>query len=68
MPKMLLEDIDWAIEVISANKLYSGNMDNIKFNQDRAEIKAWMDTINLVAVPVSEEEKDRLEEFEERYK
>ena len=68
MPKMLLEDIDWAIEVISANKLYSGSLDNIKFNKERTEIKAWIDLINLDAVPISEEEKERLDEYEERYK
>lgn len=65
---MLLEDIDWAIEVISANKLYSGSLDNIKFNKERTEIKAWIDLINLDAVPISEEEKERLDEYEERYK
>jgi hypothetical protein len=68
MPKMLLEDIEWAIEVISANKLYSGNLDNIKFNQDRPEIKAWMDKINLISIPISEEEQLRLEEYEDKYK
>lgn len=47
MPKLLLEDIEWAIEVISANKLYTGNLDNIKLNKERPEIKAWSDLINL---------------------
>jgi len=32
MPKMLKEDIEWAIEVISANKLYTGSLDSINFN------------------------------------
>jgi hypothetical protein len=32
MQKMLMEDIEWAIEVISANKLYTGNLDLINFN------------------------------------
>ena len=68
MPKMLLEDIEWTIEVISANKLYSGSLDNIKFNKERPEIKAWIDKINLVAIPINEEEKERLEEYEEKYK
>jgi len=56
MPKVLLEDIEWAVEVISANKLYSGNMDNIKFNKERPEIKAWIDQINLKSIPISIEE------------
>ena len=68
MPKMLIEDIQWAIDTISANKLYSGNLDNIKFNLDRPEIKAWMDVINLSVIPTSEEEKERLEEYEEKYR
>ena len=40
---MLLEDIEWAIETISANKLYAGNLDNINFNKERPEIKSWID-------------------------
>ena len=56
MPKVLLEDIEWAVEVISANKLYSGNLDNIKFNKERPEIKAWIDQINLKAIPINIEE------------
>jgi hypothetical protein len=43
LPKVLLEDIEWAIETISANKLYAGNLDNINFNKERAEIKSWID-------------------------
>jgi len=38
MPKMLAEDIQWAVDVISANKLYTGNMASINFNKDRLEI------------------------------
>lgn len=57
MPKVLLEDIEWAIEVISANKLYSGNLDNISnYNKDRPEIKAWTDQISLKSIPISIEE------------
>ena len=68
MPKVLLEDIEWAIDVISANKLYSGNLDNIKFNKERPEIKAWIDQINLKTIPISIEEQERLLEYEEMYK
>ena len=65
LPKVLLEDIEWAIDVISANKLYGGNLDNIKFNKERPEIKAWIDLINLDALPVDIEERERLLEYEE---
>lgn len=51
MPKVLLEDIEWSIEVISANKLYAGNLDIINFNKERQEIKAWIDQINLKDIP-----------------
>ena len=68
MPKVLLEDIEWAIEVISANKLYSGNLDNIKFNKDRPEIKTWIDIINLNSIPINLEEQERLSFYEEEYK
>jgi hypothetical protein len=47
MPKMLLEDIEWVVQVISDNKLYSGNMDSIKYNKDREEIVAWLNKIDL---------------------
>ena len=29
MPKMLVEDVQWAIEVISQNKLYTGNISQV---------------------------------------
>jgi len=32
MPKMLVEDIQWAMEVISTNKLYTGNINNINLD------------------------------------
>lgn len=38
IPKTLLEDIEWAIEIISANKLYTGSMSIINFNKQRPEI------------------------------
>ena len=53
---MLLEDIEWAVEVISANKLYSGNLSNIKFNKERPEINAIISRINLDFIPISLED------------
>lgn len=41
-PKILLEDIEWAIEVISANKLKAGNMNIFKLDELRPEIRAWL--------------------------
>jgi hypothetical protein len=56
IPKQLQEDIEWAIDIISANKLYSGNS-AIKLDETRPEIKAWMEVINLKNIPVNNEEK-----------
>ena len=66
IPKMLVEDIQWAIEVISANQLYTGNLDNINFNTERPEIKAWTELISLKWIPTNDEEMERLKEFEEQ--
>ena len=63
MPKVLLEDIEWAIEVISANKLYSGNLDNIKFNKERPEIKEAMyrDTCEAYVMKYQHEDPQELD-------
>ena len=49
-----MEDIEWAIEVISNNKLYTGTLNMINFNVQRPEISAWLDRINLKSVPKNE--------------
>lgn len=68
LPKMLVEDIQWAIDVISANKLYTGNLDSINFNTMRSEINAWTDKISLKNIPVNIKEMERLKEYEEMIK
>jgi hypothetical protein len=68
LPKMLVEDIQWAIDVISANKLYKGNLDNINFNTMREEVNAWIDRISHKVVPSNIEEEDRLKQYEELIK
>ena len=47
LPKMLYEDIEWAVNIISENKLYSGSHGAFKYNKDRDEILAWLEKINL---------------------
>tara|TARA_B110000285_G_scaffold67727_1_gene77776 strand:+ start:1603 stop:1779 length:177 start_codon:yes stop_codon:yes gene_type:complete len=47
LPKMLYEDIEWAISIVSENKLYSGNLGAFKYNEDRDEILAWLERLNL---------------------
>jgi len=68
IPKMLMEDIEWAIEVISANKLYTGSMSMINFNRQRAEIEAWLDLIDLKTIPKNISEMERLKIYEEMHK
>lgn len=43
VPKHLQEDIQWAIEIISSNKLYVGNLEGFKLSEERPEVKAWTD-------------------------
>ena len=45
--KTLREDVEWAIDIISANKLYQGGFEGFKLQEDKPEIKAWTDLITL---------------------
>jgi hypothetical protein len=67
-PKIMLEDIEWAIEVISANKLKAGNMNIFKLDELRPEIRAWLQLISMDHIPLNIEEQKRLREFEELHK
>lgn len=62
--KSLREDVEWAIDVISANKLYQGGFEGFKLQEEKVEIRAWTDLIRLKALPYSLAESDRLKEFE----
>lgn len=64
VPKFLSEDIEWAIEVISANKLYKGDLSVLDFNIKRPEIQAWMDKINMNDIIKSYSELGRLAYYE----
>ena len=46
IPKEIKEDIEWAIETISSNKLYKGELTK-KLNPNRIDIKAWTNMIKL---------------------
>ena len=65
---MLAEDIQWAIDVISANNLYGTGGNNMVLELQRPEIKAWTTLINLEWIPTNEEEMKRLKEIEEQHK
>jgi hypothetical protein len=68
MPKMLAEDIQWAIDVISANNLYGTGGNSMVLDLQRPEIRAWKTLINLEWIPTNEEEMNRLKEFEDAHK
>jgi hypothetical protein len=64
-PPPLIEDIEWAIDIIGKNKLNSGVDKTFIFDEKRPEIKAWIDIINLQAIPIKEEERERLKKLDE---
>ena len=64
--KTLREDVEWAIDVISANKLYQGGFEGFKLQEDRQEVKAWTDMIGLKTIPFNVEEIERLKQYEEK--
>jgi len=64
-PKTLREDIEWSIEMIRGNKLYSELADKTIFDKNRQEVKAWIDIISLNNVKTTLEEMQRLKEFED---
>lgn len=51
--KTLREDVEWAIEMISENKLYNGGFEGFKLQEEKQEIKAWKDLITLKSIPVN---------------
>ena len=64
IPKHLQEDIQWAIDIISSNKLYAGSFEGFKLQEERPEVKAWCDLIALKNIPVNKKEQERLKQFE----
>ena len=64
--KQIREDVEWAIETISANKLYSGGLDGFQLQESQPEVKAWKDMIYIESLPINKEEQDRLKQYEEK--
>lgn len=64
--KILKEDVEWAVDVISANKLYMGGFEGFKLQEDKSEVKAWTDLINLKNIPTNMLEQERLKKYEEK--
>jgi hypothetical protein len=58
--KQIREDVEWAIETISENKLYKGGLDGFSLQDSMPEVKAWKNLINIDALPVNTEEQERL--------
>lgn len=64
VPKHLQEDIQWAIDIISANKLYAGSFEGFRLSEDRIEVKAWTDMIELKNLSVNKKDVEHLKKFE----
>jgi hypothetical protein len=64
--KILREDVEWAVDVISANKLYQGGLDGFKIQEDRPEVKTWTEIINMRGIPYNIVEHERLKQYEEK--
>ena len=64
IPKQLQEDLQWAYELISQNKLYSANIQGFKLQEERPEIKAWTNMISMKDIPVNKREIERLNAFQ----
>lgn len=64
--KILREDVEWAVEVISANKLYQGGLEGFNIQESKPEIRAWTDLINMKGIPFNMVEQERLKQYEEK--
>ena len=61
----LLEDIEWAIDIIGKNKLNTGADKSLIFDEKRPEIRAQIDLINMRNFPQKIDEKNRLQALED---
>ena len=66
-PKTLREDIEWSVEMIRDNDLYSGYVDKTVFDKNRLEIKAWFEIINFTNIQTTLEEMERLKEYNDHH-
>jgi hypothetical protein len=64
--KTLREDVEWAIEMISANKLYTGSIDSLGVQDKLAEVKAWKNLIYMKDIPINLMEAERIKPFQEK--
>jgi hypothetical protein len=49
----LIEDIEWAIDIVSENKLYAGNLLQQPLDLNRPEIRFQMDRIKMANILTS---------------
>lgn len=64
--KTVREDVEWAIDMISANKLYQGSLDSNGLQDQMPEIKAWKNLIHLKGIPTNLIEVEKLKTFQEK--
>lgn len=58
------EDIQWAYDIISANKLYVGGFEGFKLSEEKPEVKAWTNLIALKSLPLNKLEMERLKKYD----
>ena len=61
--KTLREDVEWAIDMISANKLYTGSLDSLGIYDQLPEVQAWKNLIFMKNIPVNMIEVEKLQAF-----
>jgi hypothetical protein len=61
--KTLREDVEWAIDMISANKLYTGSIDSLGLQDQLPEVKAWKNLIHMKNIPINLVEAERIKPF-----
>jgi hypothetical protein len=64
--KTLREDVEWAIDMISANKLYTGSIDSLGLQDKLPEVKAWKNLIHMKDIPINLMEAEKIKPFQEK--
>lgn len=64
--KTLREDVEWAIEMISANKLYTGSIDSLGLQDKLPEVMAWKNLIQMKNIPINLVEAERIKPFQDK--
>ena len=64
--KTLREDVEWAIDMISANKLYTGTLDSLGLQDHLPEVQAWKNLIFMKKIPINMVEDEKLKAVQDK--